>query len=162
MFYSFHFNNDVMRVQQIRNMGVIEGNEPVAANIWEEAKKNPGGVEKWIEDNMKNRSCIVVLVGTDTSERPWVKYEIKKAWEEGKGLLGIYIHNLKDPRTSKTPPLFGKCNKGKNPFDQFTFENGNRLSSVVDCYNPKSEDAYKNIQDNIADWIEDAINSRNK
>ena len=28
---SFHFDNDVFRVQQIRNMGVIEGNEPVSA-----------------------------------------------------------------------------------------------------------------------------------
>ncbi len=25
VFYSFHFDNDVMRVQQIRNMGVLEG-----------------------------------------------------------------------------------------------------------------------------------------
>jgi hypothetical protein len=28
VFYSFHFDNDVFRVQQVRNMGVIEGNEP--------------------------------------------------------------------------------------------------------------------------------------
>lgn len=32
VFYSFHFDNDVMRVQQIRNMGVIEGEEPVRPN----------------------------------------------------------------------------------------------------------------------------------
>ena len=28
VFYSFHFDNDVMRVQQIRNIGSIEGNSP--------------------------------------------------------------------------------------------------------------------------------------
>ena len=28
IFYSFHFANDVMRVQQVRNMGVVEGNTP--------------------------------------------------------------------------------------------------------------------------------------
>lgn len=32
IFYSFHFNNDVMRVQQVRNMGVVEGNVPVSPN----------------------------------------------------------------------------------------------------------------------------------
>jgi len=26
VFYSFHFNNDVIRVQMVRNMGVIESN----------------------------------------------------------------------------------------------------------------------------------------
>lgn len=32
VFYSFHFDNDVMCVQQIRNMGMIDGNEPVSKN----------------------------------------------------------------------------------------------------------------------------------
>ena len=34
VFYSFHFDNDVMRVQQIRNIGMIDGNEPVSKNDW--------------------------------------------------------------------------------------------------------------------------------
>lgn len=28
-----------MRVQQIRNMGLLEGDEPVSANTWEEIKR---------------------------------------------------------------------------------------------------------------------------
>ena len=35
VFYSFHFGNDVMRVQQIRNIGSIEGNAPTTPNEWE-------------------------------------------------------------------------------------------------------------------------------
>ena len=38
VFYSFHFTNDVMRVQQIRNIGAIEGNSAVSANEWERIK----------------------------------------------------------------------------------------------------------------------------
>ena len=34
VFYSFHFDNDVMRVQQIRNIGSIEGNPPTTPNEW--------------------------------------------------------------------------------------------------------------------------------
>ena len=160
VFYSFHFDNDVMRVQQIRNMGVIEGNTPVSVGEWEETRKKPGGIEKWIDDNMRYRSCVVVLVGAETAKRPWVKYEIRKAWEDGKGLVGVYIHNLRDPRTSKIPPLFGKCSQGQNPFDQFNFKNGRKLSSVVKCYNPNSTDAYNDIKNNIEDWIEEAIRIR--
>jgi hypothetical protein len=161
VFYSFHFDNDVMRTQQVRNIGVIEGNTPVSANDWETARRTPGGIEKWIDENMKYKSCVIVLVGSETAKRPWVIYEIRKAWRDGKGVVGIYIHNLKNPRTSNIPPLFGKCTQGSNPFDQFTFKNGGAsLSIKVKCYNPDSRDAYNDIANNIEQWIEEAIQVR--
>ena len=141
-----------MRVQQY-NIGAIEGNTPVSANEWEEARKRPGAIEKWIDDNMKYRSCVLVLVGEDTANRLWVKYEIKKAWADGKGLLGIYIHNIKCPRN-------GKSSQGANPFDQFTLS-GKKLSSIVKCYNPIATDAYNDIAQNIESWTEEAIRIRN-
>jgi len=153
VFYSFHYKNDVMRVQQIRNIGVLDGNTPVSVNEWETIKKSGDkAVEKWIDDTMENRSCVIVLIGSETADRPWVKYEIKRAWEKGKGLLGVYIHNIKDPRT-------GTCVQGKNPFDQVTV-NGKKLSDYVKCYNPNSYDAYNDIAENIDSWIETAIKSR--
>lgn len=93
------------------------------------------------------------MVGEETANRKWVRYEIKKAWELRKGLVGVYIHNLKDPR-------MGKSLKGKNPFDQFEFDDGTKLSSVVKCYNPNPNDTYNEIKDNLEDWIEEAIASR--
>lgn len=147
IFYSFHFNNDVMRVQQIRNIGALEDNKPVSVNDWEEVKKKGDpAIEKWINDNMHYRSCVVVLIGEETASRPWVKYEIKKAWEDGKGLLGIHIHNLKCPNN-------GKSKKGINPFDQFTFKDGSKLSSKVNCYDPSANDAYADITKNIDAWV---------
>ena len=150
VFYSFHFDNDVMRVQLVRNIGAIEGNEPVSKNDWEEVrKKGDPAVEKWIDENMKYRSCVVVLVGSETANRPWVKYEIKKAWKDGKGLVGIHIHNLKCPRN-------GTCSQGPNPFEQFGWE----LSSRVKCYNPSSYDAYNDIAKNLESWFDEAIRLR--
>ncbi|MFY7937190.1 MAG: TIR domain-containing protein [Flavobacterium sp.] len=154
IFYSFHYDNDVFRVQQIRNMGALEENKPVSHNDWETVKK--GGdkaIEKWINDNMNYRSCVVVLIGKDTHKRPWVKHEIVKAWNDGRGLLGIYIHNLKCPNT-------GICSMGINPFEQFKFDDGTKLSTYVKCYNPKTNDAYNDIKANISAWIETAINDR--
>jgi hypothetical protein len=154
VFYSFHFGNDVMRVQQIRNIGAIEGNEPVSPNNWEEIRRTgKSAVEKWIDDNMRHKSCVVVLVGSETANRKWVDYEIRKAWNEGKGLFGIYIHNLKDPRT-------GICRKGANPFDNVPLENGQRLSSLVPCYDPNSWDAYNDIAKNLENWVDYAIKNR--
>ena len=156
IFYSFHFDNDVFRVQQIRNIGSLEGSEPVSPNTWESIKR--GGDEsiiRWIDENLKYKSCLVVLIGSDTANRKWVKYEIQKAWNDGKAVLGIYIHNLRCPRN-------GTSKQGNNPFDSFTLsDSGRKLSSVVSCYNPNSFDAYNDIKNNLEFWIETAINSRN-
>lgn len=150
VFYSFHYDNDVMRVQQIRNIGVLEGNTPVNANDWETVKR--GGeesIKRWIDENMKYKQCVIVLVGSDTSTRPWVKYEIKKAWNEGKPIFGIYIHNIKCPRN-------GTCRKGDNPFDTIELNDGDRLSNHVPCYDPRSDDAYGDISRNLENWVNTA------
>lgn len=154
VFYSFHFDNDVMRVQQIRNMGVIEGNVAVTANTWEEVKKKGDpAIKTWIEENMSGKSCVVVLIGSDTSKRPWVQYEIKKAWEDGKALLGVYIHSLSCPNK-------GTSVQGANPFDKYTFKLGEKVVTPL-VFNPKPADAYNDIDANLAEWIESAIKQRN-
>ena len=155
IFYSFHFKNDVMRVQLVRHIGVFEGNEPVSKNNWEELKrKGKRAIKEWIDNNMKNRSCVVVLIGSETANREWVDYEIEKAWNDGKGLVGIYIHNLKCPNT-------GKDKKGNNPFENFTLDNGKKkLSTVVKTYNPSFLNAYNDIEKNIDNLIEEAIEIR--
>jgi hypothetical protein len=154
IFYSFHFDNDCMRVQQVRNMGVVEGNTPVSPNAWEEVKKKgSASIQAWIDENMAGKSCLVVLIGSDTSNRPWVKYEIEKAWRDGKGVLGVFVHNLNCPNS-------GTCAKGKNPLDSFNFTlNGKQV--YPKAYDPKANDAYNDISKNLAKWIEDAINLRN-
>lgn len=153
IFYSFHFKNDVMRVQLVRNMGVVDGNEPVSPNTWEEVKKKGDpAVEKWINDNMVGKTCVVVLIGTETYKRPWVIHEFRKAWAEGKGVLGVHIHNLKCPNN-------GTCSKGVNPFDSITF----RLNGAVvvpKVYDPKASDAYNDIKTNLSAWVEAAIKQR--
>lgn len=153
IFYSFHFANDVMRVQQVRNMGVVEGNTPVSPNTWEDVKKKgDAAVKTWIDDNMKGKSCVIVLIGTDTHKRPWVKYEIQKAWKDGKGLLGVHIHNI-------TCPNNGKCTMGPNPFDsiKFTLDGVTVVPKTID---PKASDAYNDIAANLSSWVETAIKQR--
>jgi MTH538 TIR-like domain (DUF1863) len=150
VFYSFHFSNDVFRVQQVRNMGVVAGDEPVSPNDWEILKrKGHAAVEKWIDDNMKYTRCVIVLIGSETASRPWVTFEIAKAWKEGRGLLGVYIHNLSCPRT-------GTCVMGSNPFDNWTV-GGESMARRVKCYNPHGNDAYRDIATNLPTWVEAAI-----
>lgn len=149
VFYSFHFDNDVMRVQQIRNMGLLEGDEPVSPNTWEQIKRTDQGVKNWIDSNLNGKSCLVVLIGSQTANRPWVQYELKRAWEQGKALVGIYIHRLNCPRN-------GYGIKGANPFDQFNFTRHGRIIKPL-VYDPSYNDAYLDIKNNLSTWIENAI-----
>src|SRR5690348_896329 len=108
--YCFHYKPDCWRVSQVRNMGVVEGSPLLSGNEWEEVEQ--GGdtaIRAWIDENMKGTSCAVVLVGSKTAGRKWVDYEIESAWNAKKGVLGIYIHNLKDEARQQ-------ATKGANPF----------------------------------------------
>lgn len=158
VFLSFHYKPDSWRVSQIKSIGKIEGAPLLSSNSWEEVKRGgDNAVEKWISDNMKGRSCLIVLIGEKTANRKWINYEIKKAWREGKGVLGIYIHKLQDRDKNQ-------ANKGKNPFDAFKV-NGKLMSTIVKSYDSSyssSQYVYSDIQENIDNWIEEAIAIRKK
>lgn len=160
VFYSFHYANDSWRASQVRNIGAVEGNQPAKDNDWEAVTK--GGdkvIEEWIADQMDGRSCVVVLIGSGTANRKWINHEIVKAWNNGKGLLGIYVHNLKSSEGVT-------CKKGANPFDYVTLKSsGAKLSTMVKTYDPpgcSSTDVYAHIKTNLESWIEAAIAARNK
>lgn len=158
VFYSFHFQPDNWRVSKVRNIGAIEDNKPASDNDWETVKR--GGdraIQKWIDDQLSGRSCVVVLIGSETANRKWVQYEISKGWNDGKGVVGVYIHGLAD-RNGYT------ANKGANPFDQVTFTDGRNLSRLVKAYDPVGHDSkavYQSIASNLDAWIEEAIRIRN-
>ncbi|MHC4044377.1 TIR domain-containing protein [Bradyrhizobium xenonodulans] len=157
VFFSFHFDNDFWRTQQVRNMGALEGNAPVSANVWEAVKKKgDAAIERWIEENMHGKSCVVVLVGSQTASRPWVIHEIVKGWDDGKGVLAVRIDKLlnKDGKPSTA---------GTNPLSKIKHGTGT-LADVVPIKTPAGFDskaAYASISSNIETWIEEAIKIRN-
>lgn len=174
VFYSFHFANDSWRAGQVKNIGVVEGNTPVSSNEWEDVKrKGDDAIKNWINTTMYYRSCVVVLIGSETASRKWCNYEIEHAWKEGKGIVGIYIHGLED--------IFGhQCAKGPNPLKNFcidrtfnyiakhqTPQDGNEinLSTICKSYDPPykiSNNVYAYIKKNIDIWVEEAIKIRNQ
>jgi hypothetical protein len=64
VFYSFHYARDAWRVQQITNMGAVEGQPILNAQQWEEVKRQgEKAIQNWIARQMKYKSAVVVLVG---------------------------------------------------------------------------------------------------
>lgn len=157
-FFSFHYKPDNWRVSQVRNIGSIEGNKPARDNDWETVVG--GGEQKikdWIAEQMKGRSCTVILAGTNTANRKWINYEIVESWNKGMGVLVIYIHNLKDVNGNQST-------KGNNPLSYISHSKTNKkLSEIAKAYEPPystSKDVYDYISENIESWIEDAIKIR--
>ena len=76
----------------------------------------------------------------------------KKAYELNKGIVGIYIHKLKNAKGEKD-------SKGSNPFDYYNIS-GVSMSKYVKCFESNwsaSDNVYNDIKDNIEDLIEYGI-----
>jgi hypothetical protein len=158
VFFSFHFDEDFWRTQQVRNINALEGNPLATPNAWEEVKrKGDESIKRWIDDEMAGRTCAIVLVGAQTASRKWVIYEICKAWNDKRGVLGLRINKLLNNNGQSTTA-------GANPFDSVTLANGQmKLSTVAPLKTPTGADSkatYATIAANIEHWIEEAIKIR--
>lgn len=173
VFFSFRYAYDVWRASQVRNMGKVSNDSTFSDNDWEEVKsKSDESIKKWINEQMAKRSCVVLLIGEYTQGRKWINYEIERAWKSGKGIVGIYIHGLKNASGEQ-------ANKGKNPLKDFCIDktfnyiakhsapadkNEVNLSEVCKAYDTPyktSSYVYDYIKEHIEDWIEEAIEIRN-
>lgn len=156
VFYSFHYAADNWRASQVRNIGAVSGNVPARDNDWETiVGGGKAAIKEWIDDQMYGTSCVVVLIGEETAGRRWINHEIKKGWDEGKGVLGVYVHGLKDSEGNTAW-------QGGNPFDDLTI-GSTTMSDIVHTYDPSgwtSRAVYASIEENLADWIEEAIEIR--
>jgi hypothetical protein len=157
VFHSFRYLYDSQRVQQVRNIGALDGQSELTANEWEDKKKaGDAAVEAWIDEKLKGRSCVIVLIGAHTNNRKWVKYEMTEGWNKRKGVLGIRIHKLKNLAEEDTTA-------GPNPLGEITVGD-KKLSAICKTYDPPgatSTAAYNHIANNIEDWVEKAIEIRN-
>lgn len=159
-FYSFHYKQDGWRAGQVRNMGVLDGNRPASDNDWETVKRGgEAAIKRWIDSQLKYRSCTVVLVGSETAGRRWINYEIVKSWDAGMGVVGIYVHGLQD--------RYGNISAmGNNPFANITHGvSGRPLSNIVKCYNPSGQNSrqrYDWISRYLSDAVEEAISIRGR
>ena len=160
VFFSFHFDGDAWRTNQVRNAGVIDRHPPVSHTRWEQIRRTgQRAIRAWIDPRIDWASCTIVLIGEQTADRPWARYEIEKSWKENKALLGIRIHRLLDSAGQQS-------RKGPDPFSRvFPPDSlkGHSLQQIVPIHDPpgrNSRAVYAHITEHIADWVEQAILAR--
>lgn len=150
-FFSFHYDNDIWRASQVRNSDVVDDSIEESGFIdgasWESIKREgDDAVRNWINRQMKGCSVTVVLIGSDTYDRKWINYEIKKSYEEDMGLVGVRIHRIQD-KDGNTDQL------GKNPLLKYEDSNtGENLAIIFNTYDWVGD----NGRENLGDWVEEA------
>ena len=189
VFFSFHYEDvKTFRANVVRNHAFTKVNGQEAgffdASIWEDAKRHGDeSVKRLINSNLDGTTVTCALIGTETWNRRWVRYEILKSYDRGNALLGVHINSVADKNRQTFP-------QGKNPFANLGFvvsEDGKKhtyyehdgtswkiyqdlpaksmnydkqywskgftLSGWVQCYDWTSKDGYNNF----ATWVEKAI-----
>ena len=160
VFFSFHYQRDIWRVNVVRNAWCLHRNREEAgywdASLWERTKmQGDSALRQLINQGLYNTSVTVVLIGSENYSRKWVKYEIIESYRRGNALLGINIHDIPNREGIIDYP-------GPNPFDHVTTDVpgwGNlRISGLLDIpiYNWKVQDGFHNI----GSWVEYAANLR--
>lgn len=100
VFFSFHYQRDIWRVNQIRNLDQVVGTAAAGfadASLWEEAKKKGDAtIKKMIDDALYNTSVTVVCIGAKTAGRKYIDYEINQSVARGNAIIGLQIHHLKN------------------------------------------------------------------
>ncbi len=89
-----------------------------------------------------------MLIGSETNNREYIKYELQKSYDKGNGMLGIYIHQLKDRNgntSAKGSNQFGIIGKDADGRDVY-------FSIDYPTYDWVNDDGYNNL----ASWIEAA------
>lgn len=120
IFFSFHYQRDIMRVQQVKQHYLTKGSYAESGffdgSLEEKAKKDGDAIVKnMIDKGLVGSSVLCVLIGKETYQRRWVDYEIHKAVAMGMGVVGVRIHQLKHPRD-------GADTAGENPFYYLGYE----------------------------------------
>ena len=137
VFFSFEYSGDVSRAMVVRKSWVTQGREAAgftdAADFEKLKKRGDDAIKAWIDGQLKGTSVTVVLVGEDTCDSKWVKYEIEKSEERENSLLGIDISKIKD-------------------LDGNTTERCGQIPKGYDFYYWNRDKGYQNL----GDWIEKA------
>ncbi len=159
VFFSFHFERDIWRASQVRNSWVTKPDREEAgfwdAAEWEKVKKEGDeAIKRWINKQLDGTSVTVVLIGAEASNREWVKYEVKRSYERGNGMLGIYIHNMKDQSGNKDKAgdsLFGELGKDRSGDPVYFFQH-------YPTYDWINDDGYNKL----GEWVEKAAKKAGK
>jgi hypothetical protein len=104
VFVSHHHKDDASvdgLTSMVSNKGYDFRNSSIRAKPENQArldqkKVSDRTIERLLRMKMRWAGQVIVVIGKETHERPWVNWEIKVAHQMGKPIIGVYENGLKD------------------------------------------------------------------
>jgi len=133
VFFSFHYQDVIdFRANVVRNHWLTKKDRDDAgffdASIWESAKKQGDvALKRLINGGVTGTTRTAVLVGSDTANRRWVRYEIFRSIWAHNAVIAVHINGIKG-RNGRT-----KAN-GTSPFSVLGLYYSVDGKSVTPCY----------------------------
>ena len=144
---------DSFRASKIRNMKNFEQPIVFAEEDWSTiANQSETEIQNWIDQQLKQSDCLVVLIGEETAKKKWINYSIKRAYELNKGVVGIFVHRLLDEAGDPSE-------RGEDPF-HYVDLNSIKFSRFVQRFESDhvtERYVYHDIRRNITQLIENAL-----
>src|SRR5690606_9185621 len=81
---NYHLRNSSIRVKPKNQIRI------------DEKKVSDRTIERHLRMKMRWASQVIVIIGKETHNRPWVNWEIKVANKLGKPIIGVYENGLKE------------------------------------------------------------------
>ena len=107
-FISLHYARDLARANIVRGSEMIDGVAAAGwddASRWEQAKeKGDAAIHRMIDAALEQTTATVICIGSETAQRTYIDYEIRKSAERGNVLLGVRINGVTDHLGQADPP----------------------------------------------------------
>ncbi|MBA4419563.1 MAG: TIR-like domain-containing protein [Anaerolinea sp.] len=153
VFFSFHYERDIWRVNQVRNSWMTYGTQQEAGfwdeSLWERTKlSGDQSIRKLIDNGLQGTTVTVVLIGAETYLRKWVDYEIQSSITRGNGLVGIYINMCQNRECQMDY-------RGQNPLEKYYIFLDSKLhqpSIWYKTYDWMTDNGYLNL----GSWVDEA------
>jgi hypothetical protein len=122
LFISHHHKDDA-EVSKLTNLLIGKGIDvrnssvrmkPENQRRMEEKRVDPKVIERILSMKISWASTVIVLIGKDTHKRSWVDWEINKANEQGKRIIGVYLRGGTEADIPKSLEDFGSAIVGWN------------------------------------------------
>lgn len=114
VYFSFHYGNDSNRANVVRNCDMISRQYDGVVrfqdkSLWDEVQgQGAAATKRFIDRGLEGSSVTCVLIGQQTWQRQWVRYEILASLSRNNGIFGVNIHDVGfDPGGGRTSLLFG-------------------------------------------------------
>jgi hypothetical protein len=112
VFFSFDYLDVAdFRANVVRKHGMTKLDRHTSgffdASLWEATKRQGDlAVKRLINSAMNRTSVTCVLIGSETYQRRWVRYEIIRSLKKGSRIFGVHINSIpgKDSRTKVLGP----------------------------------------------------------